>query len=599
MKETLKLLFNRWSWIALFLSGASLFILTLAPSLYPLSFKIFFVATLISYLFWTSMGILLGILPPILSWAGRFFLSFIVVVYLATGYQFYMEFKEFISPDLVSFLQEQSVYFVGYATKVLKSPAQAISILLGVILLTLVLKPPTIKDQKLKKIGLFLFLFIGSMVAINQITGYHLSRFLPIDIHHYFSFRKSFKRSPNQSIELAHFPIDLPEKATDAENWNIVLFVFESLSKKPLSFYGYENSNTPFLSKWIKNEPDQFVLMQNAISISGSTDISMPSIFTGIGPHESYGKLTSAPFIWDYAKANQYETYFFTSQSQEWKKMKKFVKDKYLDYYNYAEKSGFEFVNDLGVDDLEMADLIKPLLKQAHQPFFLLYNTNATHVPYQNTSVKIDSLDKIASRYGKALFVTDQAVAQITKVIQNNHQMDSTIFVFTADHGAYTVKRKQRLFSFYKETLDVPMMFRMPKAWIKTHPESFDNLRKNSRHLASNLDLAPTIFNILYPNIEKPKYLFNGSSLLRPLQKDRTIICLSTNDTRNWTNEGFGIYKPNECYIFDNIDKQQFYDLSKDPSQLNNIINSISDEKRKYYEDIILNNKYLKRIFQK
>ena len=601
MRDILKIGFNRWSIIAILLSGVSIITMTTAPSLYPFSISLFLVASLISYLFWTSIGIGLGLLPTFISWVFRFLLTFLVVVFLATGYQFYIEFKEFISPDLVTFLQEQSVYFVGYATQVLKSPIQTIAILGLVILLTFALKPPKITTKKLKHFGLFLLLFIGSFIGVNQIGHAHLSHFLPIDIHNFFSFRKSLNRPKDKTKKLVHFPAKLPQTAQikDQENWNIVLFVFESLSKEPLSFYNYNNSNTPFLDQWIKKESGQFVLMQNAMSISGSTDISMPSIFTGIGPHESYGKLTSTPFMWDFAKLKNYETYYFTSQSQEWKEMRKFVHDKYLDHYNYAEQSGLPFVNDLGVDDLEMVDLIKPIFQKAKNPFFLLYNTNATHTPYQNESSKINHLDTIDSRYGKALLITDQTVARITQIVQNNNQMDSTIFIFTADHGAITVKKKQRLFSFYKETLDIPMMIRLPKKWIKKHPNSFSNLRQNSTQTISNLDLAPTVLKLLYPELDEKEYQFTGNNLLQPLPKNRTIICLSTNDTRSWTNEGFGIYRTNECYIFDNIDKQQFYDLSIDPNQDHNIIDSISTSKKEAYEHLILNNEYLKRVFLK
>lgn len=158
-------------------------------------------------------------------------------------------------------------------------------------------------------------------------TSYHLfqRKFIPADIHAFYSIRSGFS-AINPEIPLKHLTTEKNiSPGTESPKWNVVLFIFESFSKEPLSFYGYDNEFTPFMHQWITGEQDQFVLMQNSISVSGATDVSMPTIFTGVGPEKSYGVFTHAPFIWDYAKRNGYTTFYASSQSQIWKNLMGFI----------------------------------------------------------------------------------------------------------------------------------------------------------------------------------------------------------------------------------------------------------------------------------
>lgn len=255
-------------------------------------------------------------------------------------------------------------------------------------------------------------------------------------------------------------------------------------------------------------------------------------------------------------------------------------------------------MNDIGTDDLTILDSLQDDFLAAKDPFFFLYNTNATHIPFQISSPYIKDFKGISTRYGKALYITDRVVKTVVDDIKKKGQLDRTIFVFTADHGIYTVKRRGRLSSYFRETLDIPMMFRFPKGWIKEHPSEWKNLQANKEKLVSNLDIAPTIYNIVYGQQSKDAY-FSGASLFDPVDENRDIVCLSTNDTRHWTSEGFGIYKGTKSFIFHDNTGFHFYDTATDPTQEHDLIQELSKDLRQHYDSIWLNNKYLNGVYER
>ncbi len=604
-KKFIKFLFNRYSLIGLFIIGYSLVLYAVFLSKYQLKPGNFISVAIFSYLFWTIIGNIIALFSRKIRLVLSIVISFFVIVLLISGYRFFEEFHHFLSSGLVDFLKNEPVYRRAYFLQIIQNKALIAGILLGAVSLGLYLYPrQEITDKKLSikvLIVFFLIELVGLVISKHEFER----RFIPLDLHTFYALTLN---APNLNhpkplmhtlnINTKKLPVD---KRPDNEKYNIVLVVFESLSRYPLPVYGYENKFMPFMKKWVESEPQQFVLMQQSMSICGATDVSMPTLYTGVGPQKPYHKLISAPFIWDYAKQNGYHTFIATSQSQEWKNLKFFIKDKYLDEYYYPEKLKLPLINDVGADDLTVLDTIKQQLLKMPVPFFFYYNHNATHGPYQNFSPKIKDFQGIKDRYGRALFITDKVVETIVDIIKQKGQMDKTIFIFTADHGDYAAKRRQRLASFFKETLDIPVIFRFPKSWIEKHPKQFAQLQKNRLIRTTNLDLAPTIFNIIFdtlPGQYQQKY-FDGKSLFDTVNPDRLIYCLSTNDYRHYSSEGFALYQGNESFLFHDSEGFHYYDLSKDSLQQHDLIEQLSPKKRQYFDSIYQNNKYMKAVFER
>ena len=70
------------------------------------------------------------------------------------------------------------------------------------------------------------------------------------------------------------------------------------------------SSPRSFKPKWTRNS---FVVFHHAFSNSSATDVSMPSILTGVAPFESGHKLHEMPFLWDWGHAAGMRTWALSS----------------------------------------------------------------------------------------------------------------------------------------------------------------------------------------------------------------------------------------------------------------------------------------------
>jgi hypothetical protein len=605
LKNLSEILYNRYSNFAVIIIIYSIIVYILLPSKYYLKPGNFFSIALISYLFWTGLGYIIRQLNKPLRLVFTFIISFFLVVLMVSGYQLFDEFQQFLSIGLLDFLKQNPVYLNTYINQTL----HRFSLMFFLLILSILLCCITRIDKQEKSISVKQNLF-GFLILILAIGGIIISKheyqrsYIPADLHTFYAFY--FHNPDNQDLKpfqhiVNYKALQLPDdKRKIDEKYNVVLIVFESLSRIPLSFYGFNNSFTPFMHKWINKEKENFVIVKNAMSVSGATDASMPALYTGVGPEQAYYKLSNAPFLWDYAKLNGYNTIIATSQSQEWKNLKHFIKDENLDYYFYPEILNLPLINDVGADDLSVIEKIKNILLKIKNPFFFYYNTNATHGPYQDYSPLLQDFNGIKNRYGKALYLTDKSVEKIYEIIKKRKDLDKTFFIFLADHGDYAVKRRQRLSSFFKETLDIPMMIRVPEKWKKSHLQEFEQLKKNASNTRiTNLDITPTIYQIIFDKYPENNSFFEGKSLFGPIDNDRVTIALSTNDTRHYDTEGFGIYKGNESFIFHDNTGFHFYDLKTDSLQQNDLINTLPPEKRAFYDSIYMNNRYMKAVFER
>lgn len=599
LKHYKPLFYNKFSLIALFFIAYSLVFSLAFASIHKIGFS-FILFALVSYIFWTATGVLLKAIPKKIAQILIAFLSFLWSILILTAPALFKEFKEFLSTGLVILLKEQPVYFWGYVRQITHTFWQISAIIILTIILFWIFRIQKDKNSTKSKITLIfslLIIFLANF-TLNIEKHYFQKNFLPVDIHTFYAIRTGLKKQSKEK-PLKHFLASDWDKnlpVNQNQKYNIVLVVFESLSKVPLPFYGFDNNYMPFMTEWIKRENNQFIVFKDGMSVSGSTDVSMPTIYTGIGPERDYYDLIHAPFLWDYAKKAGYQTMLINTQSQKWKHMDSYVNDKYVDAYFYPEKLNMSFINDIGTDGLSLLKRIKPEILKLKSPFFLYYNSNATHVPTQDHSPEIKDFKGITDKYGKALYITDQEVKFIVETLKQKKAFDNTIFIFTADHGYHIAKRRSRLSSFFKEALDIPIMIRLPQKWVKTHPELYMTVLLNRNKRITNLDIAPTIFHLIFDQKPDSSYALSGRSLLTPIDNHRTIIALSTNETRHWSSEGFGIYKDTVSYIFHDDSGFHFFNIAKDSMQHNDLLQKIQPKQKQYFDSIISHQKYLQDV---
>ena len=178
---------------------------------------------------------------------------------------------------------------------------------------------------------------------------------------------------------------------------------------------------------------------------------------------------------------------------------------------------------------------------------------------------------KMTSNYRaelESLLAVDEGVGKILDELDALDLADETVVVFTSDNG-FLHGEHANLFGKYtpwQEVLRVPLLFRGPGI-----PEG----KKNST-LVSNLDLVATLHDLAEA---KPLRTIDGFSLAPFLFKgkqdpDRLVLIegLGRGLDNNQPNPWFGVMSKTHTYARSpDGTRESFFDLKKDPFELNNL----------------------------
>lgn len=282
-----------------------------------------------------------------------------------------------------------------------------------------------------------------------------------------------------------------------------------------------------------------------------------------------------------------------------WDRWWSFVRSGYFDYsvnddgllrsYGSAES---DYVTDA------MADEAVDFIRSSDAPFFLFLTPKAPHLPavpaprhadalvgldpgrppaWNEDDVrdkprwvrKIDALDdeKSARLDAKhldmlrSLLALDDAVARIVDVLEQQHELDRTMIVFTSDNGySWGEHRWDRKSAPYEEVIRVPLVIRYDPLTSGTEESRF----------ALNVDVASTIAEVA--GIEAPGA--EGASLVPLLRGDPDV---------EWRKDFLlehvggrvptycGVRSPRFTYVYYATGEEELYDLASDPHQLDNL----------------------------
>jgi len=178
----------------------------------------------------------------------------------------------------------------------------------------------------------------------------------------------------------------------------------------------------------------------------------------------------------------------------------------------------------------------------------------------------IDCIDSVFRGKAETLLSVDDLIGSIYQSVAEKNLIDQTVFIFTSDNGfMYGENRHVGKILPYEESIRVPLIIRVP------------GLEKQTiNNLVINNDLAPTIADLA--GIE-PDIPVDGISLLPTLKnsknnlRDRFLIEIP------WKGGFIHAIRTNELLYVEYDGKNnytEFYDLKKDPYQLNNDYNCSS-----------------------
>lgn len=304
--------------------------------------------------------------------------------------------------------------------------------------------------------------------------------------------------------------------------YNVLIFLSESVTSENLQYYGYDKTNSPFVTGMIKDE--KIILFNNHYANSVSTQFSMPMIFSGQFELERLNQ----PFIYDYLKKwTDINTFFISSQSYQTDNFDLIINTSF-DYFICQENSGEERFNDRGIDDNLLINFLEKFLDGNSEKNFLgIIQFNNTHYPYKISKDQFKIFKPAApgslNSYNNSIYEQDHIMKKYFDMLDEKGLLESTIIFFISDHGEAFAEHGHsgHLQTLYNEDIATPL-------WIYL-PASFDSLSRNSMKKninkpTSNLDLFPTILD-LYDGLDQSKLNLQpqGSSLISTINTERFI----------------------------------------------------------------------------
>jgi arylsulfatase A-like enzyme len=162
----------------------------------------------------------------------------------------------------------------------------------------------------------------------------------------------------------------------------------------------------------------------------------------------------------------------------------------------------------------------------------------------------------------EALRAVDRMVQRVTQTLRSSGELGRTVIIFTSDNGFLRGQHRipdGKIFP-YEESIGVPLLIRGP---------GFPSGARTSG-LAANIDLAPTILQLTGARADIP---VDGRSLI-PVARDRKgsanrAVVLEVFG-RNHSYRGLRTER--YVYLENAGDRDELYDLRRDPAQLDNVI---------------------------
>lgn len=552
------------------------------------------IALAFSLFFWSFVDYTLRLLPSSIKNLFSASVALFWVILLATQIPSYMRFGEYASPFMLNWVIQDPQYVLDYSWSLATVP-NALAFLFAWSLFYFIWSPRKHhqKTFALKLVSLWFVSLLLSVVMLNQIRRETLGQLKLADGALAFSLDTIARKSGSQGY---HFSkrMSLNSVQPVRKLPNVFIFIGESWSKPMVPNYGWSKSETmPFLRKFTKEE--SVVVFNSAFTNSGATDVSLPSLLSGVGPEESSDKLHQMPLMWDWARNMGYETIFISPQRLAFNGIHNFFLSPGPDLFIPGDAIDFKMVNDSGIDDLKAVDFLDKKLdsrQTPNKPLFIIFFHNALHFPFLTESPGLE-IPAFATRYEKALFITDKAIERIVTSLQKRNLWNDTLFWLTADHGEVetSTSRMPRIASFYEEILGIPFMIRWPKTFStplntiqtpnkldknlkidsKSATESisancFNGFIKNQNVNVQNLDILPTLVEVWNAQISNTNVYqeLHGSSLCKAIDNNRTIVHLNTNQIRHWNPEGFAITIGAKRFSFTNIEGGRLFDLTFD-----------------------------------
>ncbi|MDD2218812.1 MAG: sulfatase [Desulfoplanes sp.] len=367
---------------------------------------------------------------------------------------------------------------------------------------------------------------------------------------------------------------------------NILLILNESLRADHLSAFGYAKNTSPYLKALLQEE--QGIAFSRFYAVSTRTIIALPSWITGISPVQPVAQLIKAPMFGTFAKQFQNQkTFLISSQPYEPGNVLPFLNDGSWDQFICAENSGHPFQpSTQSISDQFLPPYLDTFLDELkpNQTFFGIIHTFGTHHPYYADARSARLLGHITpeERYDAAIHTLDTHLHTIVDLLKKYHRFDNTIIISTSDHAEAMNEHGYwgHLRTFYNEEAHIPAWAIIPRKLREqpTFATMYANMQANSEHYLSNIDIMPTVLDILGlwddPDTSTYRVPLLGSPCTRVIYGPRVIRMQNYQSVDKAMFPGTALLYGHYKYILlleNGQKKQALFDMATDPLEKHNI----------------------------
>lgn len=322
-------------------------------------------------------------------------------------------------------------------------------------------------------------------------------------------------------------------------------------------------------------------------SNSSCTDLSLPSLLTGLNPTVPATRLLGAYLPFEVFKAYGFDTFLVSSHNLTWASLDRFLASSSIDYVSSAEKIVADASDDLGVPDgpqLDRALERMDLASRSGRRFFGVVHLNTTHPPYQidegfqpfSPSQPLEFPGAAFARYLNSIAQFDRGFGEFLHKLRTRSYFGNLLVVFTADHGEAFGQHGiiSHCGKFYEEESWVPGFVYLSPPLLRDPElaERFAQLAANSDSFLANVDLFPTVLDLAgLPNIDLTPTL-DGRSFARPLLADRLYTFSNCSEFRACPIPHFGVYFRGTKFLFHGDTKTwEAFDPVNDPLEKANL----------------------------
>ncbi|MDP7319742.1 MAG: phosphoethanolamine transferase [Bacteriovoracaceae bacterium] len=293
-------------------------------------------------------------------------------------------------------------------------------------------------------------------------------------------------------------PSSLPPKTTTKISFqqtkpfqgNIIVVLGESLSANHLSLLGYPKITTPYLDSLKENS--QFFYFRG-ISSGVSTDVAVAMFMNstyGLGGRDII--LKGKRCLFKLAKASSFETYFYSSQSQQQLRyITNSICPKYIDHYKNLEMIDPKLENSNLADDKKLIDELEHFFSSPIEKKFIILHQRGSHSPYKLRYKKSEKLfptqnltknkERIA-HYDNSVYSFDRFFKKLIQEIQKQDR--PTLVIYLSDHGEGLGEEGVWGHAALKRpSIEIPILFYQHK----TQLEDVAKLPLNPTHLNISL----------------------------------------------------------------------------------------------------------------